>query len=234
MGRPEDRKHLAPYSILAHYYDALLGDEEGFKVWIKALKKYTKGHKVLDLASGSAVFARLMTIEGYEVLASDISQAMKEVAKKNFTGSYEILDMRNFDLDRKFDIITCVCDSVNYLDLIEFKSFLDSCYKALNKGYLFFDMHDLKRLEEFKEPYIEEGEVLDTPYIFTIEADEVNMELYEHFSFMNNSYELREDHHQFVYQIETIENLLKKAGFKVRVIKDFIKDEKVLMIGEKI
>ena len=42
MERSQNKEHLDPYSILADYYDALLGDKDGFKIWIDALKKYTK------------------------------------------------------------------------------------------------------------------------------------------------------------------------------------------------
>ena len=234
MERSQNKEHLDPYSILADYYDALLGDKDGFKIWIDALKKYTKGVKVLDLASGSAIFASMMQDEGYDVMASDISLDMQKAAQANFSGSYVILDMRDLKLKRTFDIITCVCDSVNYLDRASFQSFLKSSYKALNdEGYLFFDMHDVKRLDEFKEAYVEEGKIKDTSYIWTIEADELSFELFEHFSFFIRDHEYKEEHHQFVYECETIEEMMREAGFDVLVLKDFIKDEKVLMVGVK-
>ena len=234
MGRSQDHEYLAPYTLLARYYDALLSYEDGYEVWIKALKKYTKGKKVLDLASGSALFSKAMEEEGYEVVASDLSKEMKEAAKANFKGEYQIMDMSAFFLDRSFDIVTAVCDSVNYLDEKAFRSFLKCSYQVLEKGgYIFFDMHDLARLKEFKEPYIEEGHILDADYIWTIEADETIGELYEHFSFYIKGKEYMEDHRQFVYPVARVLRLMQEAGFKARSIDDFILNEKVLMIGVK-
>ena len=70
---------------------------------------------VLELASGSGILADILAKKGYIVTASDISKDMKEVAKNNYDGEYLILNMIDYHLDRKFDLIICFVDSINYL-----------------------------------------------------------------------------------------------------------------------
>ncbi len=105
-------KDVDNYEILAKYYDALLQDEESLKYWLDYIHKL-KGKDILELASGSGVMAKILKNEGYNVVASDISEAMKKASKQNFDGEYLILNMIDFKLDRSFDIILCICDSIN-------------------------------------------------------------------------------------------------------------------------
>lgn len=157
-------KEVKEYEYLAKYYDYLLGDEDAFDFWLEYInaKDY---HTVLELASGSGVLAGILKKQGKEVTASDISKEMKEVATNNFDGEYLILNMIDFDLHKKYDLILCVCDSINYLYEEELEQMFKSVYKHLNDGGRFiFDMHNPKRLKEFDEEYIEEGQIDENVY----------------------------------------------------------------------
>ena len=44
---------------------------------------------------------------------------------------------------------------------------------------------------------------------------------------------IKEQHVQNVFDVDLVKNKLVECGFKVRVIEDFIEDEKILFIGEK-
>lgn len=227
-------KEVKEYEYLAKYYDYLLGDEEAFNFWLEYInaKDY---HTVLELASGSGVLAGILKKQGKEVTASDISKEMKEVATNNFDGEYLILNMIDFDLHKKYDLILCVCDSINYLYEEELEQMFKSVYKHLNDGGRFiFDMHNPKRLKEFDEEYIEEGQIDENVYYqWTINSDTFDRTVNEHFTFYTPEGMIQEQHTQNVFEVDDVKNKLENVGLKSEVVMDFIEDEKILFIGTK-
>ena len=227
-------KEVKEYEYLAKYYDYLLGDEKAFDFWLEYInaKDY---HTVLELASGSGVLAGILKKQGKEVTASDISKEMKEVATNNFDGEYLILNMIDFDLHKKYDLILCVCDSINYLYEEELEQMFKSVYKHLNDGGRFiFDMHNPKRLEEFNEEYIEEGQIdEDVYYQWTINSDTFDRTVNEHFTFYTPEGMIQEQHTQNVFEVDDVKNKLENVGLESEVVMDFIEDEKILFIGTK-
>lgn len=223
-------KNVSNYEMLAQYYDELLQDEEALSLWLKYIEE-EKFESVLELASGSGVMAGILKKKGYNIIASDISEAMREAAKANYEGEYLILNMTDYDLDKKFDLILCICDSVNYLYDEELDKFFECAARHLNeKGRLIFDMHHKKRLNEFNEQYIEEGYVCDTPYQWTIASDEFDSTISEHFTFYTKDGMIQEHHTQNVFDLDRVKEKMSKY-FKVRAIEDFVEDEKILMVG---
>lgn len=227
-------KEVKEYEYLAKYYDYLLGDEDAFKFWLEYIntKDY---HNVLELASGSGVLAGILKKQGKEVTASDISKEMKEVATNNFDGEYLILNMIDFDLHKKYDLILCVCDSINYLYEEELEQMFKSVYKHLNDGGRFiFDMHNPKRLKEFDEEYIEEGQIDENVYYqWTINSDTFDRTVNEHFTFYTPEGMIQEQHTQNVFEVDDVKNKLENVGLESEVVMDFIEDEKILFIGTK-
>ena len=225
-------KNVSNYVMLAKYYDKLLQDEEALSLWLKYIKE--KPFKtVLELASGSGVMAKILKNKGYEVTASDISNEMKEASKSNFDGEYLILNMTDYKLDRKYDLILCICDSINYLYTDELDNFFKCAYEHLNdNGRIIFDMHSINRLEEFREEYIEEGYVDDLPYQWSISSDEIEKCIYEHFTFYTPDGMIQEHHMQNVFDIKSLTSKMDEY-FTYEVIEDFVKDEKVLTVGYK-
>lgn len=228
-------KNVRNYQVLSKYYDDLLQDEDSLDVWMEYIEKYVNGKDVLELASGSGVMAGLLQRNGYNVIASDISKDMKTVAVNNFDGEYLIIDMRNYELDKKFDLILSIVDSVNYLDNYDDLSEVFACaYRHLNNGgCIIFDMHHRNRLDEFADEYIEEGYVDGIPYQWTIKSDYETECLYEHFAFYEDDGIVSENHIQHVFNYEKVLSLLENSGFEVHGYPDFIENEKVLVVGVK-
>lgn len=228
-----NNRNLKAYDYLAYYYDILLGDKEAFDLWLKEIE--TEDFKtVLELASGSGVMASILKDKGYDVVASDISASMKKAAESNYNGEYLLLNMADYNLNKKFDLILCICDSINYLNESELISFFNCAYNHLNdNGRLIFDMHSIKRIEEFKDEYIEEGDLNDIKYQWTIMSDPYSNTINEHFTFYTADGMIQEQHIQQVFDVDDVISKMESVGFKTRLKEDFVKDEKVLMVARK-
>ena len=226
-------KNVSNYEMLAQYYDELLQDEEALSLWLEYIES-EKFDSVLELASGSGVMAGILKKKGYEVIASDISEEMKEASKKNYDGEYLILNMTDYHLDKKFDLILCICDSINYLYEDELDDFFRCAYEHLNdNGRLIFDMHHKDRLDEFNDLYVEEGYVSGVPYQWSISSDEYDKTINEHFTFYTDEGMIQENHVQNVFDVDMIKEKMKRY-FDINVYEDFVESEKILVVGYKL
>lgn len=222
--------NVSNYSVLAQYYDELLQDKEALKLWLAYIEE-EPFHTVLELASGSGVMAGILKEKGYQITASDLSYEMKEASKKNYDGEYLLLNMTDYDLGKTYDLILCICDSINYLYEEELDSFFEcACRHLSEKGRIIFDMHHPERLKEFSEEYIEEGFVSDVPYQWTIMSDPLEKIISEHFTFYTKNGMIQEHHSQNVFDPALIQEKMDPY-FKVRMIEDFVEDEKILIVG---
>ena len=212
-------------AILAKYYDALVKDEEASKLWLDFTKKHGTGNNILELAAGTGEITGLLARDGYQVHATDIDDDMLEKNRAKNMGSlvtFESLDMRSFSFEKKFDTVVCYCDSVNYLnDESELLTLFHSVYQSLVcDGVFLFDMHTEGRLEEFSEPFIEEGYIDTTAYQWVIETE--GNRLYHHFYFWQGDEELQEGFFQTVFPLEKVKLLLEETGYSVEVYTDFV------------
>lgn len=79
-----------------------------------------KGWRVLDLACGTGQFAYRLRQRGLEVTAVDISSEMLAVAEAKARSlgleiQFARQDMRQLELPGSYDLVVCLCDSLNYL-----------------------------------------------------------------------------------------------------------------------
>lgn len=106
---------FAPFydSFTRHYpYDEWLGDLEGW-----ARESGLRGRRLLDVACGTGNSFMPMLARGYEVVACDISPEMAARARIKAQGRAHVTvaDMRALPWRGRFDLVTCVDDSMNYL-----------------------------------------------------------------------------------------------------------------------
>ena len=110
---------------------------------------------VLDLGCGSGEHDRLLAAKGYYVDGLDISENMIKIAikkSKNIKNiTYTISDMRNFNLNKKYDAIICMLANFQYLiSKKDVNSFLDSIFKHLKKkGILILDVYNKEVYKDY-------------------------------------------------------------------------------------
>lgn len=127
------------YHKLAKYYDLLhneknYGDESNYFSKIIFKNKESKGNKLLDLACGTGehikYFKKYFDCEGL-----DSSKELIKIAKiKNPKINFYCEDMTSFKLNKKYDVITILFNSIGYLNKKQLESTLKNSYQHLNKG----------------------------------------------------------------------------------------------------
>lgn len=107
------------YDNLARYYDKLHSDkdygEEARKVeeLIKEYKK-TNGKKLLDVACGTGRHLQYLE-EDFDTKGLDYAESMLDLAEGRLDKTELVQgNMINFDLEEKFDIVTCLFSSIGY------------------------------------------------------------------------------------------------------------------------
>ena len=227
------------YKTLAEYYDLLVGDEEATLLWVDFVKRHAIGSSILELACGSGAITAKLNDRGYSIMASDISDQMINIAKAKFPNiNFFVMDMLDITVKDKVDIVCCFCDSVNYLsDINEVETLIKQVSNILNeKGRFLFDIHSIDRIAEFKEPFIEEGYLGDTPYQWSIVGEE--NKLYHHFVFWQQDNIVEEYHTQTIFDLTEVLKLLHKYNFTTDVYTDFdyhgVKDgERYCIVAKK-
>lgn len=142
-------KHFSKvYDLFNVNYDML------FQFIDAAIQKYAHNPQaLLELACGTGNILQHF-VGRYEISGLDISAPMLEKAKQKLPNVpfYE-MSMADFKLDRKYDIIICMFDSINHLpDFENWVSTFRCVRNHLNsRGIFIFDMNTMERLERLAQ-----------------------------------------------------------------------------------
>ena len=129
------------YNTLAHYYDALVKDEEASREWVSWIESELAPCDCLELACGSGEITEMLVKKGYMMTTFDLSEEMVKQAKsKNLEGSIQFLcqDMRNLsNLDLILVFSVCVIVLTIFLEKEEIDAFFHEVSQHLKPNGLF-------------------------------------------------------------------------------------------------
>lgn len=228
------------YSSLAHMYDQLMGDAQGFEDWMSFVQPFTYPNmKILDLACGSGELSLRLSQQGFSVIGLDLSEAMLEVAKSKDSHhqiDFRLGDMRDFDLKTSVDMVICAVDSLHYLENIDQLHQTFTCVKRhLNDGGIFiFDLYKKSFAEGFAEAFEEEGVIDDLPYHWQIEYEQD--QLIHTIALYKQSFPDIETHIQTLFSVDEVIRLCKRIGFEIDVfdgLSEKDQDEKYICVARK-
>ncbi len=215
------------YNEFAEYYDRLMEDVD-YRLWFNYMKdifsKYNYDpNSILEMACGTGSLTRYLGEEGYSVTCFDLSEEMLSIAynKLRRYPNVKVLnqDMTNFSLNKKYDAILCLCDSMNYIIKDEdlFQVFRNA-YKHLNNNGLFiFDINSYYKLKNVigNNTFVEDKD--DIYYVWeNYYDDELSVcEFYLTFFIKEDGFYRRfdEKHIQRAYSVEYIKKALRDVGF---------------------
>lgn len=213
------------YKKFAKYYDELMQDcdyENWSQYLLTLIKKYSNKKSCLDLACGSGKHTIMLKKAGYDVVGLDISEEMLQQAKNNSRQAYTNIvfikqDISNFNLGKKFDIITCICDGYNYIKPMKLQQAFVSAYNSLNKGgVLLFDLSSEFKLSNVLGNNLMCDDTDDITYLWqnTLNDNSVFMDLTFFVKEDDGKYSrFDEQHLQYMHNTQTVKEKLFNAGF---------------------
>lgn len=239
---------MEAYSKMAKVYDELIYEDINYQVISEFIlnlygKMGVNKDTYLDLACGTGNIAVHIGKQFKENFLVDLSEEMlmeadKKLRTAKVKGKILCQDMCELNLNRTFDLITCVLDSTNYLlEDEDIEDYFKSVYNHLKEqGVFVFDINSYYKLSEVlgnniftynsEEVFyvwenVFEDDIVDMDLTFFVK----NGELYERFN---------EVHQERAYREEEIEKILKKVGFNVKGKYNGYTQEKVTIESERI
>jgi ubiquinone/menaquinone biosynthesis C-methylase UbiE len=232
------------YRKFARYYDRIyekidLQIEADFIKWAVAQHKTTKGNKLLDIACGTGRHAQLLK-DGFDVFGVDINPEMLKIAREKLPEINLVQgNMKELNLDKKFDVAICMFSAMNYNTTIdEFKGTLINFHNHLNEGgVLIFDyginqenwieglvsvdtvVDDDLKLARICQSHQEDG-IFQANFVFLIKEDgKLDFDI--------------DEHKLGVLGIEDVVNSMAEAGFKSFIYSEFTEKEWNVVSGER-
>lgn len=133
-----------PYSPIAQVYESVMGPRDDLDFVYSLIKQHAEhASQILELACGTGNMLEVLRAD-FSLVGVDVSQSMIKLARRKLPDiELHIGDMRNFQLNRKFDVVLCVFDSINHLLLYsDWKKVFRNARRHLNKNGIFiFDMN---------------------------------------------------------------------------------------------
>jgi SAM-dependent methyltransferase len=141
------------YAHSAELYDVIYTSMKDYAAearWLAALlgELAPSARTLLDVACGTGEHARWLTAEhGLEVDGIDLdAQLVALAAAKNPQGGFHCADMTDFDLGRRYDVVTCLFGSIAYARSLE------ALGRATHSMSLHLDQGGLLVVEPFLAP----------------------------------------------------------------------------------
>lgn len=228
------------YKKFGYYYDEMMASMN-YGLWLEFVEEYLKpGDTVLDLACGTATLCTMLKLSGYEPEGLDLSSTILEIAQEKMKINHLNFplynqDMINFETHKKYDMITCFFDSVNFLkDTNEIKRMLDQVVKHLkDDGYFICDIFSKEMFKEYSDNHLKEDH--GTFKIDWLTKKVGPTSLKHNITIIEDEEEIKETYNEYYYEIREIAHknlkLIKISGDFNDDLED--EDERILLVFQK-
>ena len=216
--------NTAMYSTLARYYDRM-HHFIGYRGQVDFISgrfaefNNSGGKDALDVACGTGNHANYLAKLGFLVTGIDKSKDMLAQARlKNESVRFMLGDMRDFNLDKEFDLITCMFNSIMYcMNGKELLGTLRNFREHLKRGgILYFEAFDkIAGIENMDASYeLNEGGLKISSLYRTRYDKERDILIYDN-TFVINGKEYRDYHEAGAFSHQDYLDALKEAGFEI-------------------
>lgn len=217
------------YGDFAEIYDELIYEDIDYDSMCSRIIEICKEQKInfnnyLDIACGTGNVTLRLAKNFKEAFAVDLSEdmlreAFEKLKKEKVKCKILCQDMSELTLNRKFDLITSVLDSSNYIiEEDKFINYLRSVKNHLDdNGVFIFDINSYYKLSSILGNNIYTYSEEDVFYTWeNVFEDEILSMYLTFFVKRGELYErFEEEHLERAYTEEFIEENLKKVGFKL-------------------
>ena len=207
---------MSSYSVLAKYYDRLMGDFD-YDAYVEFIKDKLSGEGA-DIACGSGEITVRLAKAGCRMTGIDLSEEMLNVARdkarrEGLDVKWVRQDIVQLELAHKVDFVTAVCDGFNYVPQNRLGAVLDRIRANLKEGgTLVFDVSSEYKLRNILADNLFCEDYDDVTYIWqnTLKRDCVDMDVDFFEKTQSGLYRrVEETHRQFIHTQEKIESILK-------------------------
>jgi ubiquinone/menaquinone biosynthesis C-methylase UbiE len=179
-------------------------------------RRITKA-KILDLACGTGILAVELARLGHVVHGIDISPEMIERARSRSVDmpsvSFQVGDMRNFELAEQFHLCTCTFDSINYLlKPDEIKQMFFHVARVLERSGMFVFDSNTEQLYMNRHHGTHPRKLGGESFVQKCIYDSKKKEAMTGFEFSDGTTEV---HIQRPYELAELEPLLLQAGMGI-------------------
>ena len=236
------------YGEFAKIYDDLINEDINYDNMISRIIEICNEHNIeckdyLDVACGTGNVTVRLAKHFKDIYAVDLSEdmlreAFNKLKENRIKGKIICQDMTEMQLNRKFDLITSVLDSTNYItDEDDLEKYFSSVKEHLkDDGIFIFDVNSYYKLSEILGNNIYTYSEEDVFYTWenVFEDDMVSMFL-TFFVKQGEFYErFEEEHFERAYKEEELESALSNCGLKVINKFDGYSNNKVQANSERI
>lgn len=220
------------YNKIAKYYDKVFGDTSETESYIKKnLVQYKINSKiqpqVLELGCGTGINLLPLLEEKFSVTGIDNSRQMLKIAGQKIPkAKFHLMDIRDFELNKKFDLILCLYDTLNHLTLFsEWKKVFKNVYEHMEINAVFiFDINTLFKLSFLSEisPIFNK---FDSNFLL-VHVNKISKSIF--------NWNLKVFENVKKNNFNLIEANIKEASFeKAEIVKELSKYFKIEKIGEE-
>ena len=217
------------YGEFAKIYDKLIYEDIDYNLIAQRLKKIMQENNIeqkdyLDLACGTGNVTINMAEDFKNVYAVDLSddmlmQAFDKFQEKNINAQVICQDMTELDLNHKFDLISCMLDSTNYiLEEEDLMNYFKSVFNHLkDEGIFVFDINSYYKLSNIlgNNIYIHDDDNVFYSWENVFEDEIVSMYLTFFVKDKKQYEKFQEEHYERAYKEDEIEAMLKNIGFSI-------------------
>ena len=211
------------YGQFAHIYDRFMYDQP-YDTWAQIVQQYIPAEgSILDVATGTGKLLQLVTAN--EKVGVDLSEDMLAVAQHNVGNAQFVAQgMTELNLARSFDTITCLCDSLNYLqdEGAVVRTFQNVYAHLKREGTFIFDVHSVQKFEHYFNNATYSDDLSDIVYIWHAIKGEPPFSVYHDMTFFisdGTRYDrFDESHEQRTFPIDFYKMQLEQAGFDIESV----------------
>ncbi len=232
------------YRELGKYYDLIYSSKDYKKEARKIMKmisKYKKidGNELLDVCCGTGHHIKYLKNK-FSCTGIDINKGVLNVARKNVKGVvFKKADMKTLNLNKKFDIITCLFSSIGYV----------KSYANLRRTIKNFARHLKTGGIIIIEPWLTKSAYKNGSYMMTYDGKDVKIAIIGvsknkgKVSVLNIHYLIAEknkgvkyfsDKHELgLFETGKTLKIMKESGFEANFLKKGLRKDKGFYLGIK-
>lgn len=215
------------YKDFSYIYDELMKRQVDYNLLVLNIldickKNNLKVKNILECAMGTGILTEKLLEKNFFVDGFDISDDMLSIAYNRLIDFSNVNifkgDVRYFNTTKKYDLVLCLFDCVNYLkNLNDIEKFLKNIYTQMKENSIFiFDLNSTFKLRKYlaNNVFVVEEKNIFYTWENILKNKYIDFKINFFIKEEKNYKRIQEFQRQYIYKENDIEKIIKKIGFK--------------------